>query len=622
MKKTFISLLALGLISTSTFSQVVWKDQVKKEHLALQVKGASLQKFILGALDTYKDSETQKLVFDIPAKKFDSTEKLDDAKFATAVDAIYELSGLDLSQPFNYNISSSTGTAKAFLINEDFKIVLTQASSNSFIIDLKGSIKDIEVAIGKISICEGKTCKKDSLRADIKGASIKQVPNTKLLLSGKIKVTINNQVASLEVQDFKTNLGKSGGPQINVNFKEIITPAVSIIINGQATTMDTSKIKEIVLSYKKDIAKKIVNTVAKVMKDKVASVANEYLKSKSISTQFNYNYTQPKSIPQTNTNNDDDNYYEIPRGYEPMPRDNTYVAPVVMPAPKVDLGKLMLNKFLSMIDSLGAGINLSKVQITNNNLFVSMAPALILNGEKQIINNTIGHGNYARSLGNISFKGAPAKFDIAVGISEAYINSVLDLAHKQKIFNALTTVTNDMSGIRVAKDGIKIHVANYNNVPRLFVVANLVIFLNEIKTESWKDWFLVKAAYLFDQLNSTDGTYLFPMEFEVQPQLLTVNGKKSVYLKVLSPVDLGDHLKNNFGYYSNLKNTYGKIRSELVNKIKEMTDDKLKGPILFPLDQYMTTSDVTINPLKIDVENSGHIVLYSEIKKFNLKAGK
>lgn len=621
MKKTLTSILALGLMTSSTFAQVVWKDQTKKEHLAFQIKAGTLQKFIISSLNTYKDSETGKLTFDIPAKKFNGSEKLTEEKFQTAVDTIYELTGLDLSQSFDYNINSTKGTAKAFVVNEDFKINLSQASANTFIIDLSGAIKDIDLYVGQISICEGKVCKKDSLKADIKGASIKQVANTKLIVKGKLKVTINNQVASLEVTDFSTNLGKSGGPQINVNFKDIIVPPVSISINGQVTSMDTSKIKEMVLSYKKDIAKKIVNTVAKIMKDKVASAANDYLKSKSISTQFNYNYTKPMKIDLPEYEEENEDRYELDYRIKPMERDNTYVAPPVMPQPKVDLSKLLMNKFLSMIDSIGFGINLSKTQITNNNLFVSIAPTLTLNGEKQTIGNSIGHGNYARQLGNISFKGAPEKFDMALGISEAYINSILTLAHKQKIFNGLKSVIDDMTGIRVASEGIKIHVANYSGTPRLFLVVNMVVFLNEIKTESWKDWFLVKAAYLFDQLNSTDGTYIFPMEFEIQPQIVTENNKKFIKLKVLSPVDIGDHLKNNFGYYSNLKNTYGKIRTELASKIKEMTSSYTGSDLKFPLDQYMTTSDVTIKPLKVDVENSGHIVIYSDIKDFKLKAG-
>lgn len=605
-------ILSTILASSYTHAQSGWFNVTGKQHLDFQMTAEGMKTLILSALNTTKDTNTGKYVFIIPAQNKTFKEKLTNPQLAPIVDVMNEVAALDLSQPFNFSLVTTKAKAMAAVSGQNVTLEIISAAKDSFILNMSSIITDIGVNVPNLSICELKNCKKSGLKVDIGGISIQQVAKTKLKVSAKLQVTITNGVAIAQIIDLKTNLGKENGPKINVNFKSFNVPEISIIINDQETMLDTSKIHDVVLDYKEDIAHQIIQKTADLMKGDVEKIINGFLKGKSFNTKVISTYQ--KKIPQ----------YKLPSiPLQVMERDNTYVAPSyinalppqVEAAPEISIQNQIITELDKMIQSYAFGLYINRITSNNNKVNVGLSPMLSINGQSMIVTNYIGYGKYLRELGDLNYYTAPAKYHVGVGVSESLINSILMTPeYSIEMINSLLTSMTNFRGVEIEYPGIKLHILN----SQIYVVVNTHINVNEVEVQgvwnNFKKWVAEKA----EMFMPTHGHIRFPVEIAMSPSLILKEGKKHLRLTPTSPVT-GDNLNNTFGYRSNIDLTLTALKTEIVNKIKEATKKSLSKNIDIPLDELTQRSEIKLNPEAIGVENSGHIVFYTSIKEIDFK---
>jgi hypothetical protein len=591
-----------------SWADIDWVSATGKQHLNFQISNDAVKTLVLSALNTVKDS-SGKMVFTIPAQQSNLKEQLKDEKFQPLIDIVQELAALDLGQPFLFAVTSNAGTAKSLVKSEDVKIELLAADKNAFILSLATTISGIDVSIPKLSVCDGNACTKKSLRADINGISIKQVNGTFLKVSAKLKISIINGIASASLYDLVTNLGKKSGPQIYVNFASLKVPPVSIIINDQATTMDTSSLRDMILEYKTDIAHKIIEQAANIMKNDVQKILNGFLKGKNFSTNVAGNYQKPYEP------------IEIPKPVYVAERDNTYVYRPPMPnlkpkpiVPEPSVQEKIISELMRMVDSADFGLSVSKIAAANNRLDLAFNPNLAINGQSMIVPIYIGNGAYDRELAPLIYSSAPLDYNVAVGISESLINAIVSTPEDSlDMMNYILSRTGDFRGIQVNYPGVKFHILN----KKIYIVANLHITLDNVPTKGALETFKKWLAGISEMFHETHGHLKFPLEIALTPSVVSQNGEKFLKLIPTSPVT-GANLNNTFGYYSNINKATGALKDKVVDEIKTAVGKSFSKEILIPLKEMTNLSEVNVDPQALGVEPSGHLVIYGKIKSINL----
>ncbi|MFZ4712694.1 MAG: hypothetical protein ACOYL6_03190 [Bacteriovoracaceae bacterium] len=602
-------LLCSILFMGSANAQIDWVSATGKQHLNVQISNEAVKTIVLSALNTAKE-KSGKMIVSVPAQGKTIKEQIKNEKFQPVIDIIQELTALDLGQPFNFTIASTMGAAKAFVDSKNVKLNMLEANKNSFILSLSTSLTGIELAVPKLSICEGKACTKKNLRVDIGGITIKQIPGTSLNVAAKIKISIKEGIATAQVYDLITNLGKKSEPHIDVNFASLKIPPVSISINDQETTMDTSKIRELVLEYKTDIANQIILQAANIMKNDVEGIINGFLKGKNFSTKVGGTYQRK--------------YEPFDLTYKPTPIDNTYAhhhypisknpTPVV-PAPSPSTQQQLVSELEAMVNSADFGFQVSKIAALNNRLDLSFNPFFAINGSDIVIPFDIGYGPYLRELSPLIYSSAPKDYSVAIGISEAFINAIVSTPEESlDMINAVLSLNPSFKGITIDYPGVKLHILN----GRVYAVVNLHVNLDKVTTESAWEGFQKWLAGISEVFHETHGHMRFPLEIALTPAIISQNGEKFLQLKPTSPIT-GTSLNNTFGYYSNLGKATGAVKDKIINTIRAVLSKPLSKDIMIPLKSLTSQAELKVDPKSIGVEPSGHLVIYGDIQSLDLK---
>lgn len=262
---------------------------------------------------------------------------------------------------------------------------------------------------------------------------------------------------------------------------------------------------------------------------------------------------------------------------KPMERDNTYVAPIYIPAP--------------------------------------ITPSL----------------NCLKPLQPIAFKKSDSgKSNIAIAFSESYLNSLLMMMHKQGILQKMMNKLAYMQGVYLGADGVKVHISKSpgTNSNHLYLVLNLFVKLEE------QDWVNRNVGgtveYLF---GSTNGHFKFPLEIPVGLTVKLVDGKYKLGLKAGSPF-IGDDLTNLHQYDNNLDSTAQtwvlSLKKRILKKVKEGLYDSLNfsAPKFLnrtalavedvDISEYLENIPVDFTPVEVSLESTGHAVLYGKMNKLDL----
>src|SRR5690606_26620448 len=95
-------------------------------------------------------------------------------------------------------------------------------------------------------------------------------------LSVVLRLKTDGQVARVSVVSVKSNLENKNAPQLDINFRSIDIPKISIVIDGQETQLDTSRLKNEILKRKTFLAQKLMGFVGDFVAGDVAEMLNVY----------------------------------------------------------------------------------------------------------------------------------------------------------------------------------------------------------------------------------------------------------------------------------------------------------------------------------------------------------
>ena len=497
-----------------------------------------------------------------------------------------------------------------------------------------------------------------------------------------------SKAISLKVSKVQSNLETNNGPKIRMSYFKGISngieyPAISANQVGPSgfglnfTSKDL--ITEIDL-YKSQLAKEIIATAHGFIAKDLIKFLNNILEEREFSSDFWLSYTGsplPKSFAgQVITETEDvNNEYQAKI-------DTAYVYKIKEGKNQSDI----MTALSLMIHDMTYGIKLDDLNLPTYNgkqfLNFNVDTDLFLNGQKFKPSSMRGYGscnvphftkpepvatpdnswgrtppaqrdntyvkppviyygptktyaNCERPLSDLGFensKVATNKHNLAFGVSESYINSLLKMADDQGLIKKLVKLQMNKPGVYIGQEGIKLHVyKNAKGSTFAYLIVNMIVKLAE--QPSWLDRNV--GGFIEEWWGHTGGVVKFPLEIPVWFKIKETPAGQKIVLEGLSPFGSDGHLVNTFGYPSNIDSAADTwlvdIQEKIEGKIKESLTDlvdethetnngrKFLKPNEFAVAPLLGTLPADFKLTNISLEDSGHIVVYGQMNKLDLK---
>jgi hypothetical protein len=614
-----------------------------QDHFNLQINEKGLLRIFQLAIKYNTAGKSQKSVT-IPADLYEFTIKKKDLLSNPIVPILNEISDINLNKDLNFYFSSSSIQIEGNVDQKSLRSQILNSGPQSFDVILSLNLSEIKISAKSMSLCEDKVKKNcgkglKTVVRDIKINTFKRPVS----ISAHARVTLKDGLARLKIVDVSTNLEGKNSPSLNINFGSLEVPQISIVIDGQETVLDTSKLREEVLARKNYLSKKLLGFAAEFIASDVVEMINMYLINKSFSTSFevyrryNPNATfdeflahaqsadfseAPYIRPALNLNTADvTGVYQQDHHSRAFPRDNTYVKPPVMvhaiKKPEVDYVKILSDQISEIIKQAKVDISIKRVSTPGDkDLQLSAMLGFVLNNQKVNVINTISNSAVKLPL-LVPENLAAVKPDLRLTISEPVINGSLNLINSTGLFSEFLDKATEIPGFSLKS--VKLHFTKSNSLS-LIINANLDLrklrasFLNNPQK-----WIKNKLAAWLERNNNNSVIY-FPIEIEVQPAIKNSNGIAKLDLFVNSPFKEGA-LRNTFNYPSNVDKMTNTVREGVLEELKgslaEMTDKNYT----LDIDKYLNQSGVLFVPRHISFTQSAYLNLYLDIVdiKFNNK---
>jgi hypothetical protein len=499
---------------------------------------------------------------------------------------------------------------------------------------------------------------------------------------------VQTKAISLKMSKITSNLDTPNGPQVRLSyFKGIANgieyPAISANQVGPAgfglSFSSKDLISEIDL-YKNQMGKQIISTAHDFIAKDLVKFINNILEDREFSSDFWVSYTGthlPKSLQgQVLTEVEDtNNEYQAKI-------DTVYVYRIKEGKNQSDI----MSALSLMVHDMTYGIKLDDVSLPTLNgkqfLNFNVDTDLFLNGQKFKPSSTKGYGtcqtfnfnkpepvatpdhswggaqpaqrdntyvkppviyygqtksyvNCEKPLLPLNFESSKmslSKHNLAFGVSESYINSLLKLADDQGLIKKLVKLQMNKPGVYIGQDGIKLHVyKNQKGSTFAYLIVNMIVKLSE--QPSWLDRNV--GGFIEEWWGNTGGIVRFPLEIPIWFKLKETAQGQKIVLEGLSPFGSDGHLVNTFGYPSNINSAADTwlvdIQEKIEGKIKESLSD-LVDPNLENVNgrKFLKSHEIAVAPMlgtlpadfkltNISLEESGHVVIYGQMSKLDLK---
>ena len=343
-------------------------------------------------------------------------------------------------------------------------------------------------------------------------------------------------------------------------------------------------------------------------------------------------------------------------------RDNTYVASRQYKIPEKEIS--FIEKLQGLLGEIISRADYditykSTVSQKEKNITVNFDSEFSMNNIKWELGTSLRRGKAELKEPKFSAQGAKG-YDVAIAISEPMLNAALKVASKKKLIQKIVTNVAGLKGVNIHDVHIhleesKKHISYINDkllderyqrefiavadntrvplyrrpveleVPKtrqlkrivthtkdsLVVVAQVIVDFDELESDGIINWFSNQIGGMIE-----DGKIWFPVEIKFMPTITKVEGRTYLELLAFDPV-------NNLKF----KNTYGypyKKMSKIVEKgvikiIKEELTPLLKDIPKVDLTSHLSFPGVEVDPVGLDVKESGHLVIKTNIKKLDLK---
>lgn len=586
--------LVCCLLSTQVFAQ---------EQLALRMNEQGIMKVLRMAI-RYNTATKESRTLVIPRNLYKFTLPKEKLLSNPIIPVINEISDLNLKRDLDFYLNTSDIKVSGDVDVKSLKATILNSHSNGFDLRLSLSLPKVTVTAPQLSLCEdkkkgSKTCGQ-GLKSTLTNLSISTLKRP-VTLTVVLRLKTNGGVARVSVISVDSNLEGKSAPQLNINFKAITIPRIAIVIDGQETELDTSRLKDEILKRKDFLASKLLDFAGNFIASDVAEMINVYLVNKEIATTYQV-YRRDTSL----------RFDEFIREKYGLP-NFTYVRDrLTIPAGSNPMSAMM-TQISEIIRNAQLDIGLKKISTpSNKDVELSGIVNFVLNGRDIRVRDTLG--NSKRPLPKLDLS-SQRNNDINLAISEPLINGALDLANSTNLFQEVFEAMSPVPGFSIRS--VKLH---FQGNSALVAVVNAQVDLKKLKATNIKEWFKNKIAAWLEKENNNAVIY-FPIEVAVLPYFRAIpGGGTALDLKVLSPFNYRE-LPNRFNYPTNVPNMTKTVKDGVMEELRESLEPHTNKTYNIDLSKFLNQSGVVFLPKSIAIGQGAYLLLNLDIVdiKFNSK---
>ena len=586
--------LFLMLVSGQLFAQ---------EQMALRLNEAGMMKILRMAIQ-YNTSSKESRTVVIPQNLYKFTIKKEQLNSNPIIPIVNEISDLNLNRDLDFYLNTSDIKVSGNVDEKSLKMSISNSNDNGFDLKLSINLPQIVVTGAKLSLCEDKQKNTKNcgsgLQASLTNLKI-QTKTRPVSLSAVLRLKTDGKVARVSVISVTSNLEGKTAPVMDINFQAVTIPKISIVIDGQETELDTSRLKDEILKRKEFLAAKLMSFAADFITSDLAEMINVYLVNKQVATSYQvYRKDGLKTFNEFLSNRDE------------YPLKENYVRGAIQPENK-DPMTVIMAQISEVIRNAQVDIALKKIA-TPQNKDIELAGMLnfILNNRAMTLKNTLGNSN--RVLPKLDLA-AHRAHDINLAISEPLINGALDLVNTTGLYQEVFEAMADVKGFSIKS--IKMH---FQGDKVLIAVVNAQVDLKKLQSSGISSWFKNKlAAYL--ERNNNNAIIYFPIEVQVVPEFKKLpNGGAGLDLKVMSPFNYVD-LPNRYNYPSNVQNMTEIVKDGVMEQLRENLEPYVNKSYSVDLTKFLNQSGVVFLPKSLSINQGAYLLLNMDLVdiKFNSK---
>lgn len=586
--------LSLMLVTGNLFAQ---------EQMALRLNENGMMKILRMAVQYNTAAKGGRTVV-IPQNLYKFTLKKETLNSNPIIPVINEISDLNLNRDLDFYLNTSDIKITGDVDEKSLKMSIFNSKETGFDLKLSLNLPQIVVTAPRLTLCEDK--KKNTkecgsgLKTTVSNLKI-QTKSRPVVLTAVLRLKTDGKVARVSVQSVTSNLEGKSAPVLDINFQSITVPKISIVIDGQETELDTSRLKDEILKRKAFLAGKLMSFAADFITSDLAEMINVYLVNKQIAT--SYQVYRKEGLLRFN---------EFLSNRNDFPLKNNYVRPALNAEEKDPMAVIMA-QISEVIRNAQVDVSLKKI-VTPQNKDIELAGLMnfVLNSRPMTIKNTLG--NSKRPLPALDLATHRAH-DINLAISEPLINGAMDLVNSTGLYQEVFEALADVKGFSIRS--IKFH---FVDDKYMVAVVNSQVDLKKLQSSGISAWLKNKlAAYL--ERNNNNAVIYFPIEVGVVPVFKSLpNGGAGIDLKVMSPFNYAE-LPNRFNYPSNVQNMTEIVKDGVMEKLRENLSPYVNKTYNVDLSKFLNQSGVVFLPKSISINQGAYLLMNMDIVdiKFNSK---
>ncbi len=524
------------------------------------------------------------------------------------IPVINEISDLNMNRDLDFYFNTTDIKIQGNVDAQSLKSTIFNSSDSGFDVKLSLNLPQVVVTGPRLSLCEDKQKNTKNCGRGLKAS----LTDLKIRTSGRpvvitmiLRLKSDGKVARVTVRSVESNLEGSSAPNLDISFKALEVPRIAILINGQESELDISKLKNEILKRKSYLAKQLLAFAGDFIANDVAEMINVYLINKEIATSYQVYRKDNKML-------NFDEFLSTRNEYHRA--DGTYVRPpVILPIKQPNPIGTMMAQVSEIIRSAQVAVSLKKIS-TPGNKDIELAGLVnfVLNGKQIKVKSTLG--NSTRTLPKLDL--TPYRnSDLNLALSEPLINGALELVNSTKLFQEVFEATSPVEGFSIKN--IKMH---FSTNKAIVAVVNTQVDLKKLKSKGVKQWFKNTIAAWLER-NNNNGVIYFPIEVTILPVFKALpNGGTGLDLRVLSPFD-GSLLANRFKYPTNVPDMTDTVKEGVMDELKDSLEPHTNKTYNVDLSKYLNQSGVVFLPKSISINQGAYLLMNLDIVdiKFNSK---
>ena len=224
MISAWSAVIILFILSVQAFAQ---------EQMAVRINEQGIMK-ILELVVKYNSSSKEGKTFVIPQDIYKFTIPKKTFEKNPIIQVANQISDLNLTKDLDFYFNTSDIKVSGKVDPKSLKTEISNSHSNGFDLKLSLNIPSVILKGDRLALCEtrlGQTKKcGEGLKATLNEVSISTIGVLKM--NAVFRIQTDKEVVRIKLLSVESNLEKPDAPTLDINFKSIVIPKISILISG------------------------------------------------------------------------------------------------------------------------------------------------------------------------------------------------------------------------------------------------------------------------------------------------------------------------------------------------------------------------------------------------------